>query len=295
MSGKKFQVERIMWGVPVVLIALLAFAFFQNNRSGPVAAKADAPLLASVGSGGPATVGKPMSVVLNDVPQADLSKVTPSTVSIHYGVSTQEYAARKQAALTHGLNLPADTAMPDPTVRGAGQLLTPGLHTNFPGISATGWSPSDMALAVGHNYAVQVVNESIAVYSKTGVLQAGFPKTLQAFTGCGCGNSIFDPRAYFDWAESRYVVLFARDNGAASSTFYIAATQTNNPLGAWWIYQFTYGGADEFGDYPTLGYDNQGIYTCGNTFSISTGGYVNNKCFLIPKIPLYSGDRKSVV
>jgi len=286
MLGKKFTVSKIVWSAPVILIALLAFAFFQTNRSGLVAAKADAPLVASVEGGVVGSEVKPISVVLDSLPKVDPASIKPAQVPIRRGVSEAEYAARKQAALTRGITpSPFETPMGDPLVPG-GQLLTPFPHLTFAGIGATGWSPSDMAIAVGHNYVVQVVNESIAVYSKTGVIQAGYPKSLQTFTGCGCSNSLFDPRAFFDWAQSRYVVLFARDNGAASSTFYVAASQTNDPRGAWWIYSFTYGAAGDFGDFPTLGYDHQGIYTCASTFN---PGFSNNKCFLIPKITVYSG------
>lgn len=304
---RKSRFNLVGLSILVIVSTLLSMTVFQSVGLAPVtgAAIASGPITADPGSGRVAAVGAPTNVVLSDLPQAPAASANPSAVPLRVGVSASDYAARKQQALTRGLApLPGEVGMSAPALNGgvtplAGPVAigpdvvspnTPTVRYNFAGIPGTGWSPSDMALAVGPTYVLQVVNESIAIYSKTGVLQAGYPKTLQAFSGCGCSNSLFDPRAYYDWYSGRYVVEFARDNGSsASSSFYIAASSTGDPRGAWHIYQLTYGGTNDFGDFPTLGFDRQGIYTCFSTFSNSTGGFVSNKCFLIPSAKVYAG------
>jgi len=45
--------------------------------------------------------------------------------------------------------------------------------------------PSDMGLAVGTALVLQTVNNCVAVFDKSGVLQPGFPKSLNDFLGLG--------------------------------------------------------------------------------------------------------------
>ncbi len=291
MTSKAFRsnvVRLSLIFVAVVILALSLFITFGKSASSNLV-RADAPLVASFESGSEASIGDAQTVVLDQVPQAASStQLQPQQVRLHTGISAEELLALKQQASSHGVT-PINGPLSAPEMTSEGAPLTPSAFVNFAGMSEAGWVPSDMALAVGQTYIVQVVNESIAVYTKAGVIQAGYPKSLQAFLCGGCGNSVFDPRAFYDWQNNRYVVLADQDNGFASSTFYIAASQTPNPLGAWWIFAFTYGGTDDFGDFPTLGFDAEGIYTCESTFSNSSGSFVGNKCFLIPKAKVYAG------
>lgn len=292
MSSRVFRsnVVRLSFILIAVVILTLSLSITFGKSASSNLVKADASIDASIEDGNTASIGDAQTVVLDQLPQAEPStQLQPQEVRPHTGVSAEELLALKQQASSQGVT-PINEPLSAPEMSTEGTPLTPGAFANFAGLSEAGWIPSDMALAVGQNYVVQVVNESIAVYTKAGVIQAGYPKSLQTFLCGGCGNSVFDPRAFYDWQNGRYVVIADQDNGtSASSTFYVAASQTNNPLGAWWIYPLTYGGVDDFGDFPTLGFDSEGIYTCESTFSNSTGYFVNNKCFIIPKASVYAG------
>jgi len=72
--------------------------------------------------------------------------------------------------------------------------------------------PSDMAIAVGPNWELQVVNDCMSVFDRNGVRQAGFPKSLNTFFACLptiflSGRFTSDPRAFYDVVAKRYVMV----------------------------------------------------------------------------------------
>jgi hypothetical protein len=116
-----------------------------------------------------------------------------------------------------------------------------------------------MAVAVSPTYVVQLVNSSIAVYNKSGVIQAGFPKSLSAFFGNNTGD-IGDVRAFYDWNKGRFVVLA---DDFTAGVIHLAASATGSPLGTWHQYTFAPWGAANCRtsgtacpDFPQLGYDD---------------------------------------
>ena len=84
--------------------------------------------------------------------------------------------------LVPGGVIPEPRISPDPT---------------FGGMTATGWYPPDPDLAVGPNHILQVVNASIAWYTKSGTLQ--FQQTAGTFfSGVAQTTFIFDPKCFYD-------------------------------------------------------------------------------------------------
>lgn len=165
---------------------------------------------------------------------------------------------------------------------------TPGATVVFAGQSEQGGiAPSDMALAVSQTWVVQVVNEVIAVYDKTGVLQAGFPKSLGTFVGGSGDNG--DPRAFYDWSWNRFVVVV---DDFTNGLTYVAASATPDPRGAWHVYSFNVWGTANCrtgacNDFPTTGFDDQTIYL-GINFFPAAGGY-SDFMLLLPKAKIYAG------
>jgi hypothetical protein len=171
--------------------------------------------------------------------------------------------------------------------------------------------PPDMALAVGTNFVVQVVNSSIAVYNKAGVLQPGFPKSADTFFSLASGTYTTDPRAFFDWANHRFVIVMLTEsnpfnpNGAANvGGLLIAASETQDPRGVWRVFSpaFNIGNAGECPDYPTLGHDSNnwaagatkgGFYVSINQFGgtgICQGShFIGNFFFMIANDAIYNG------
>jgi hypothetical protein len=147
-----------------------------------------------------------------------------------------------------------------------------------------------MAVAVSSSYVVQLVNSSIAVYNKSGVLQAGFPKSLSSFFSSNSGD-MGDVRAFYDWSAGRFVVLA---DDFTAGVVHLAASTTSNPLGSWRQYSFNPWGAancrasgNSCPDFPQLGYDDSTIYIGVNFFPASGG--VSDWMLLLPKSKIYSG------
>ncbi len=233
-------------------------------------------------------------VVLDQLPQAGAipAGALPSPRP-RGAVNESEYLARKAAAArqvsyaTQANAIAGQTQMPD-AVR-----QTPGATTVFSGLGQAGSVPSDMALTVNKSWVVQVVNSRIAVYNKTGTLQAGFPKALGGAGGFfpAATTDTGDPRAFYDNQNNRFVVVADDFTGGA---MWLAASQTDDPRGAWNIYSFAPWGAAScrsFGsscpDFPMIGFDDQTIYLSLNFFP-STGG-VSDWMLLLPKGLIYSG------
>jgi hypothetical protein len=131
-----------------------------------------------------------------------------------------------------------------------GPLLngTPGI--DFEGIGVNGSEPSDVNMAVGPNHIVQIVNSEWAVYDKTGLILAGFPKTLGSiWTGLGgaCTGNQGDPIAQYDRLADRWF-LSQIGSEVAPFSLCIAVSKTNDPTGAYSLYEYSFG--NNFPDYP---------------------------------------------
>lgn len=289
-GDKKMKLYRLITFITVVSLSLAALGASYSP------AKAQDPLSGtlSAGQGASSSAALYRSVVLDKIatePQAPDAQLagTLTTVPFRSGLSQDQLNALKQRITPKNAPAIAAPAAEAPRAVG-GEAQTPGASANFNGLTnLNALSPADMALAVGSTYVLQATNSSIAIYSKSGVVEPGYPKSLKSFLGLSSGF-LFDPRALYDSVKKRFIVVIDRSMGSTkTSKFYVAVSQTSDPRGAWWIYVFNYGGADDFGDFPMLGQDSQGIYVCFNTFSNSTGSFVNSKCFLLPKAGMYAG------
>src|SRR6202023_70633 len=100
------------------------------------------------------------------------------------GIDPRTYAMRKAFA-AHNPNAPVDFSATGFVSRFSTPAASPtfGGMANSPAICPYfgGCQPPDMAIAASTSWVVQAVNTSVAVYSPTGVLQPGFPKTTQTF------------------------------------------------------------------------------------------------------------------
>jgi hypothetical protein len=140
---------------------------------------------------------------------------------------------------------------------------TPGV--NFDGVAAVDSLPPDPNGAVGPNNYVQIVNQSFAIYSKTGVKLYGPVTTNTLFTGFGGDCEDFndgDATVVYDRAADRWVI----SQFAVSGFSYlqcVAVSKTGDPTGAYWRYAFGY---DDFPDYPKLGVWPDAYYVTFNLF-----------------------------
>jgi hypothetical protein len=153
-----------------------------------------------------------------------------------------------------------------------------GLGSGFPGYSVAG-APPDTTMAVGPSHVVQWVNVHFAVFDKTGA-------TLLPAPGFSAGNTIWagfggvcqttnrgDVLVQYDHLADRWIFsqfafnLDVFGNPAAPFVQCFAVSTTNNPMGAFNRYEYSF---TEFNDYGKLGVWPDAYYMSYNMFNAIT-------------------------
>ena len=190
---------------------------------------------------------------------------------------------------------PEEQALPQ-----IGGIVSVGLNVEisrlFGGASGSGFIPPDTMAAVGPNHIVELINGNFEIINKTtgASIQT---MSLDAFWTTRVGLPIvntgrFDPRIIYDPATERWFAL-AIDNvidadndgtNEAANNYFIGRSDTDDPTGDWDGVTFNADsvGVLEFHDYPTMGVDADGVYSCTQDFD----GGGNESCYSIPKADL---------
>ncbi len=209
--------------------------------------------------------------------------------------------AQKALSMNVPLNAPL-APMPAAIVNFAGMSF------NDPctgGACGGGWPP-DVNGDVGPNYYVQAVNNSYAIYNKTGGLLASFTEDSLWSPGgtnpCN-GNSQGDPVVLYDQLADRWILThfaFSIDSiGNPVSPFYqcIAVSKTSNPVsGGWWLYPLRMdpGGAGKppvgtINDYSKFGVWTDCLYMSSNEFTMPSGAFAGTSYVSLSRSDLESG------
>jgi len=146
----------------------------------------------------------------------------------------------------------------DPTAqRDFGGIGSRALEENFDGADASEGqaTPPDPSGAVGPNHYVHGVNLVVKIFDKSGTLLAG-PTFLGDFLGSG--NNSGDPIIMYDQLADRY---FVSQFGAAANSLVLGVSETPDPTGSYFIYEFP---LDAFPDYPHYSVWPDGYYFTAN-------------------------------
>jgi hypothetical protein len=286
------QQRRLRWAV--LGLALAFVSSVARAQSNPVKGSASATLGVQT-----AGVEGPEEANLAAVPQMSREQVAalPAAPPLRTGFTPEQYAAAKAAAMVASNAQGSgngQSAMPSMPGGGPGQ--TPSASAGFFGIKeGCGGTlvPPDMGLAVNQSFVVEAVNACVAIYSKSGVLQAGFPKNLNAFFGLGAANFLFDPRAIYDWVNNRWILVVADcrfcSTGSQMGLGIVAVSQTSDPRGAWFVYKISPAllSTGDLFDFPQLGQDRKAVYLSFNHFGAVN--FIDAHVLILPKSKLYSG------
>jgi hypothetical protein len=189
----------------------------------------------------------------------------------------------------------AKAARPAPaTDKGATQQLGPsvaatGIAARVVNETQTGLIPPDGDIASNSCWSVQLVNTEITINNWcTGAFTQ---KSLATFFRDST-RFLFDPRVVYDQVWNRWVVMADACTSCLTasniSSFDIAFSQTSDPTGAYFIYNFLIGtGTGDFGDFPQLGMDLNSIIFTYNDF-LANGGFSANT-FAVAKAYFYNG------
>jgi hypothetical protein len=208
------------------------------------------------------------------------------------------------AAPTGGRQNIGSPDTPGPVLNGWTGMADSGTICDYFG---TGCEPPDHGVASNGSYVVQVVNTSIAIYTATGSLVSGWPKTLETFMSvpppqpAGCDSShnnhpfLVDPRALWDPVSGHWYVAVEQLEHAFGlspsctfvSRYWVAVSASSNPTGSWHVYAFNtgnvVGGSNSAADYTQLGFDNEAIFIGGNQFNNAGSAYNGAWTLAIPK------------
>jgi len=185
---------------------------------------------------------------------------------------------KKEKEPKKGLPVPAPGA-PDPVVQTSpGSVAAPALGLGFDGLGqgftgpagtfSVDSAPPDPNGAVGPNHFVEIVNESFAIFNKSGTPIYGPVRTNTIWSGFGGGcqtNDDGDATVAYDRLSDRWII----SQFSVSTTPFlqcVAVSTSPDPTGSYYRYSFQYGG---FPDYPKLGVWPDAYYTSFNMFNSS--------------------------
>ena len=159
---------------------------------------------------------------------------------------------------------------------------------NFTGatIFDSGFIPPDTMGAVGPNHIIELINGRYSVYRKNdGVLLES--RSLDDFWRAAGVNSIrtytFDPRILYDPFSQRWFAS-SGDNPGELNHFLVAVSRSADPTQGWNGFAIDSDSSTNrhWVDFPTLGFNKDGVYLSGNMFLIS-GGPGQTTVVVIPK------------
>jgi len=179
----------------------------------------------------------------------------------------------------------------DPVIQAApGAAAAPSLGLGFEGVGqgfsgpagtfSVDSAPPDPNGAVGPNHFVEVVNESFAIFNKSGTPVYGPVRTNTLWSGFGGGCQAYDDgdaTVAYDRLSDRWII----SQFSVSTTPFlqcVAVSRTGDPTGAYARYSFQYA---NFPDYPKLGVWPDAYYTTFNMFNSS------GTAFLGPEVCAY--------
>src|SRR5581483_2342203 len=176
-------------------------------------------------------------------------------------------------------------------------ILEPAIGTTFSGLNFNligAWRPSDMGMAIGPSHIVQIVNGSYGVFDRSGSPLAisdinSFWQSAGIANPVNPGEIVFDPRVVFDPVSQRFFATGDTFGNGTSNQVYLAVSNTSNPLDGWRAVAFTAGAgfASGFADFPTLGFDRNGVYIGTDNFDNESAAR-SISIFSIPKADLLS-------
>lgn len=134
--------------------------------------------------------------------------------------------------------------------------------------------PPDPTGAAGHNYFVQAVNSTYRVYDKEGTPKTPSYPLNTLFDGFGAG----DPIVMYDrFAERWFISQFFGEPGGSDNGIMIAVSQTSDPLGAYYAYQYSF---SLFPDYPKFSVWSNAYFMSANASSADCCAFQRDKMLL---------------
>ena len=156
-------------------------------------------------------------------------------------------------------------------------------------------APPDTNGAVGPTYYVQITNDLVGIYTKSGDLVSppgkfALSKLFASIGGICAATDDGDIIAQYDKLANRWILSQFGFTGTATPPYHqcVAISQTADPTGAYYAYDFELPG-QEFPDYPKLGTWPNGYFMTTNQFFMG-GGFDGAGAFAFNRAKMLLGD-----
>lgn len=130
-------------------------------------------------------------------------------------------------------------------------------------------TPPDNSMAISNGgYIVSVTNSHIEYYDMAGTLL--FTSSFADFFNDPSFTAlIYDPVVLYDSEADRFFMVVLHGSNSAISKVITCFSKSNNPQDGWWYYKLTGDplGANNWFDYPKIGFSNNEVYVTGNLFN----------------------------
>ncbi len=276
---KRFYV--VLAGLGAITLIIVAFAIGISRSPGSAASASGERFSALAANGvnpdaAPAANKSGKSDIEVEAPEKfDLSRPLSEMGALPPAQGEQENEDNKVLPGRPNGTGPGNTGVADPArqaaTNGPVSLNVAAPLTSFEGVSnLSGVLPPDTNGDVGPNHYMQWVNLNFAIYSKTGALLFGPAAGNSLWAGFGgpCQTrNDGDPIVQYDHLADRWMVSqFALPGGSSGYHQCIAVSQTPDPTGAWYRYDFLYSSTN-MNDYPHFGVWPDGYYMTVHEFA----------------------------
>jgi hypothetical protein len=173
-----------------------------------------------------------------------------------------------------------------------GTLSGDTIVSNFDGLwNVSGYVPPDTYGEAGTNYYFQVVNCSYAIYNKSGGRIFGPVPNSSVWAGMPNNDNSGDAVVMYDENADRWFFSqFSLPNYPAGPFYQmIAVSQTADPMGSWYRYQYEY---DYMNDYPKFGVWPDAYYMSCNFFG---NGWLGNGAYAFDRTAMLTGEPDAVM
>ena len=151
------------------------------------------------------------------------------------------------------------------------------LSVTFEGLQQNCCVPSDVQLAAGPNYVMEMVNLDGAIYTKSGsaVKEFGLERFFNPPSLSPASDSMSDPVLTYDSQSGRWI---ASISDTTEHSIRVAVSRTADPTGIWKVYDFPFGSQfDNCSDQPFIGVSKDKIVITVNNWANNCNWYSNNR------------------
>lgn len=165
----------------------------------------------------------------------------------------------------------ATTAALSWSISAKAATLTIGQNFTSSTFFESGRNPPDTMGAVGEEHIVELINGRYSAYRKSDGIQVQTSSLNNFWTNAGVtptGRFAFDPRVLYDPFSQRWFAT-AVDNPGGDNSFLIAASNSSDPTAGWTGFAIDSDPLNlRWADFPTLGFDRDGVYIAASMFPI---------------------------